>query len=241
MNIVDTNKKPVATMVWARDEVEDKLIRDSLTALSEQGFNVYATDAGSEQEFIEALENLPNVNVFKPDAKGLLPQIRKSLTEAAESGADFIFYTEPDKKHFFSEKLSDFLARAEVDEDTGIILVGRTKESFNTFPEFQQYTETVINNLCAEVTRAVADYTYGPFLVNRKLISSLESLENNIGWGWRSYLIAEAAKQGYRISQITGDYPCPLEQWDDAKADRIYRMKQLAEHIDGLVLAAKKT
>ena len=165
--------------------------------------------------------------------------MRHSLRVAVDSGADFIFYTEPDKKLFFNGKLFDFLLKSPSKENVGVVIAARSAESFATFPVFQQYTETVINNLCSEIIGEQGDYTYGPFLLNRKLTGCLDLASNEVGWGWRPFLFSMAKRKGCQIVRIENDYPCPLEQREDNASERIYRMMQLSQNIDGLVLSTR--
>ena len=92
---------------------------------------------------------------------GLLAQVRTSLHRAQETGARYIFYTEPNKEQFFAESLDEFLtramARADGDHDFGMVLPARSEASFATFPSFQQYTESVAN----ELLRIAIDGTEG--------------------------------------------------------------------------------
>ena len=234
---MDKNRIAVATMTWARDEQEECLLRESLTLLAQEKIPTFVADRSSSPRFIEFLNSFPNFHLLNADSLGVFPQVKHSLLAAADFGADFILYTEPDKKLFFADKLLDFLLKSPLDENVGIVLASRTSASFRTFPEFQQYTETVINNLCSEIIGKQRDYTYGPFLFNHKLASCFDLATNEIGWGWRPFLFAMAKRKGYKIVQIENDYPCPLEQQEDNQSERIYRMKQLSQNIDGLVLS----
>lgn len=236
---MDKNKIAVATMSWARDEREESLLRESLTLLARQNIPTFVSDGGSAEEFIEFLGRFGNFRTFHGGGNGLFPQIKHSLRAAVDSGADFILYTEPDKKLFFDGKLREFLSKAPSDENVGIVLAARSPESFSTFPDFQQYTETVINDLCYEIIARRFDYTYGPFLFNRQLAGCLELAGDRIGWGWRPFFFAMARRMGYEIVQLADDFPCPEEQREDDRAERLYRMSQLSQSIDGLIESAK--
>lgn len=236
---MDKNRIAIATMTWGRDEREESLLRESLSILAQAEIATFVADGGSRREFLQFLRNFSNFHTFDAASSGVFPQVKHSLRAAARSEADFIFYTEPDKNFFFESKLLDFFAAAPPDENVGIVLAARSTDSFATFPEFQQYTETVVNNLCAEIISEQGDYTYGPFLFNRKLAGYLNLANDNLGWGWRPFLFSMAKRKGYKIVRLENDYPCPLEQREDSQSERIYRMKQLSENIEGLVLSAK--
>jgi len=228
----------IATITWARDESEDALLRSSLPHLAAIGLPVFITDGGSGTGFIEFLKGFPQFSVLKTEARGVWAQAGNSARKAYEAGADYILYTEPDKKAFFEHALPNFLAEVKPDEDAGIILASRSAAAFSTFPSFQQMTETTINNCCAEVTSNRQDYTYGPFLMHRKLVPSLQLVQDDIGWGWRPYVFCIAQRLGYNIRNVTGEFNCPEEQKQDSAAERIYRMKQLLQNIQGTLVAS---
>ena len=228
----------IATMTWARNEEEENLLRKSLIALSDFGSTIFVTDGGSTPSFQEFLKSLPNIHVMQP-SKGLWLQTKNSLTAAYQSGAEFIFYTEPDKFDFFSRYLSSYFQAATAAAQTGIILASRTVEAFQTFPGFQQMTETTINKCCAEVMLSSFDYVYGPFLMRRDIVPYLSHLPDTIGWGWRPYAFNIAAWLGYTITYEEGNFACPSFQREDVASERIYRMRQLTQNIEGLVLSTQ--
>ena len=229
----------IATMTWARDAEEEQLLRESLQILAALEIPTFITDAGSGEAFMDFLRGFSNFTVFEADKPGLWPQIRRSLQGAHQCGRPFIFYTESDKRDFFQNGLDGFTSAAPEGEEIGVVLAARSAGSFATFPAFQQYTETVINRCCAEVTNHDFDFTYGPFLMNRDLVPHLGKAEDNIGWGWRSFAFGTAHRLGYRIEQIIGDFPCPPAQREDKKSERLYRMSQLGQHVQGAILSTK--
>lgn len=225
----------IATISLARNDDEEKLLRASLKQLAELNIPVYITDGGSSESFLEFLHSIPHFIVMK--AKGLWPQAKKSMIEAHKEGPKFIFYTEPDKQEFFTHHLQTMLETIAVNENAGVVLASRSKKSFSGFPFFQQMTETTINNCCKEIIKMETDYCYGPFLFNSQLVPYMQSLDENCGWGWRPFLFAVAHRLGFAIENYEGDFNCPPEQRQDDAKERIYRMKQLAQNINGLVLA----
>jgi hypothetical protein len=234
---MDKTDVSIATISWARDADEDKLLRDSLEILSGMNIPVFVCDGGSGSDFLQFLENLPGVTLVPQQGRGLWNQVKRSLAAAYASGSEYLLYTEPDKQNFFRQGLAGFLEQLEVIDQAGILLATRTENAFATFPVFQHTSETAINYCCAEITGAPVDYTYGPFLLQRKLVSYLQIVEEEIGWGWRPYAFGMAHRLGYRISTYEGDFECPVEQRHDDLKERIYRMRQLSQSINGLVLS----
>lgn len=232
---MDTTGLAIATITWARDEKEEALLGESLTALSQVGIPVFVTDGGSSQSHQDLVRNLPNVSFFQ--VKGLWAQAKNSITEAHRYGAKTILYTEPDKLLFVQHHLPQMIENGRWNEKSGVVLAARSAKAFASFPAFQQMTETTINRCCAEVTGLATDYLYGPFLFTCDLLPYLDVLPETCGWGWRSFLFAKAHLLGYTIESSEGDYFCPPDQQADDAGERIYRMKQLAQNIDGIVLA----
>lgn len=233
---MDKQDIAIATMSLVRDREEEDLLRNSIKHLSKLGVPIYITDGGSNESFLAYVNNLPNVTLLEPK-KGLWPQTISSLTKAEESGAKYIFYTEPDKSNFFEESLEKIISEIKVQDKTGIVMAARSEEGFQSFPAFQQMTETTINNCCKELIGVEADYVYGPFLMNAAVVPYLRLLDANIGWGWRPYAFHTAKRLGYEVNAYTGNFSCPEGQRDDDIKERIYRMKQMNQNIEGLILA----
>jgi hypothetical protein len=228
----------IATITWARDADEEKLLRQSLQQLAKLELPVFITDGGSNNRFLDFIRSFPNFTLLEAKARGLWAQAKNSLSAAHQSGSPFILYTEPDKNDFFKNGLPQNLQEVVVNERSGIITASRSTASFATFPAFQQMTETTINNCCNEVISSAIDYTYGPFILNRQLVPYFALLQEDIGWGWRPYTFVIANRLSYTIEAFTGHFSCPPAQQQDNRTERIYRMRQLSENIQGIVLAA---
>lgn len=234
---MNKNSICIATITWARDEEEQQLLQRSLAALSSLQIPVFVTDGGSTHSFIEFLNTIPHFTVGQAKQAGVFAQIKQSLDAAFNSNASFALYTEPDKEMFFKTGLLQMLKEINANENTGVVLATRSQQAFSSFPTFQQMTETCINNCCAELIKKELDYTYGPFLLNKKLLSYLNDVKENIGWGWRPYVFNIANRLGLDVHAIEKDFYCPQDQQNDSSKERIYRMKQLEENIRALVLS----
>lgn len=232
---MDKNELCIATISWARNEEEENELRASLQLLSAIGIPVCITDGGSGKSFVDFVKSLPGFSVFT--AKGLWTQAKNSIAEAAKKGAKMILYTEPDKLEFFSEHLHRFIESIAVNENIGVVMASRSADGFASFPAFQQMTETTINNCCREVTGKQTDYCYGPFLFNTQLLPHLEKLPENIGWGWRPFVFAIAHRLSLSVDSYTADFNCPPNQRSDDEKERLYRMRQLTQNIEGILLA----
>ena len=228
----------IATITWARDAAEESLLRTALSRLSRHRLPVFVADGGSGEGFVEFLRTLRDVSVHHA-GRGVFRQAGTSLRLAGESGAEMILYTEPDKLEFFDRGLDTFLENAGAYGDAAVVLAARTPSSFATFPEMQRFTESTINGLCAEVLGVEGDYCYGPLLLHRALLPHLETIQEEIGWGWRFFAVAAAHKLGLEVQLIEGDFPCPADQRSESEKERLYRMTQLEQNIRGLLLGLK--
>jgi hypothetical protein len=225
----------IATMTLARDGREATSLRGALRELAATQIPVYVTDGGSGAEFVDQLRRLPGFNVCQPRGSGLWPQVRCSLEAARKSGARLVLYTEPDKRAFFRDRLAGFIAEATDAAETGVVIAARSQAVLSTFPPFQQYTESVINRCCAELIGQSFDYSYGPFLLNGAIVDQLHGLEDDIGWGWRTHAFGIAHRMQLAVEHIMAGCSCPDDQREDS--ERTYRMLQLSQSIEGLVLS----
>jgi hypothetical protein len=233
------NDISIATITLARDDEEEMLLRKSLQQLAHLQVPVCITDGGSRPGFVDFLKTFPNFVLSTAEVRGVWEQAKNSLVEASHSNAHFIFYTEPDKFDFFSKSLDEMLQAVRATEKTGIITASRSAAGFATFPAFQQMTETTINNCCAEVIGNKFDFTYGPFLLNKHLVPYLDLVQHDIGWGWRPYIFNIAKRLGFTVEAYEADLYCPQQQREDTLAERVYRMRQLTQNIEGIVLSTR--
>ena len=234
---MDKNKLAIATITWARDAREEQVLRHSLESLAALHLPVFVTDGGSGPEFVNFLSQFPHFILSQGPVRGLWPQAKTSLRAAFSAGPACICYTEPDKGAFFREALSPFLAAAPDQDPPGVVLASRSASGFATFPAFQRATETAINHCCAEVIGPAVDYTYGPFLMRRELVAYLDQVPADIGWGWRPFIFGIAPRLGYPVDSWPGDFNCPGEQQAESPSDRLYRIRQLSQNIQGLLLS----
>lgn len=234
--LIDTSTISIATMTLVRDAEEDLLLRESLTALAKYNIPVHITDGGSPNDFLEFLHQFPNFIIADAPAKGLFQQVSNSLRNASKSGSEAILYTEPDKKFFF-RMLDDFLDNASFDEGTGVLLASRSEAGFASYPAFQHMSETCINNCCRELIGEALDYTYGPFLLHRSLVPYLDIAEPGCAWGWRPYVFGMAHRLGMKVKEYKAEYFCPPEQRQDTPEERIYRMKQMVQSVNGAIFS----
>jgi len=236
--IMLTENFTVSTITWARDKREENLVYDSLSTISDKNIHVVAVDGGSREEFLYRIKSLKNISVIISSKKGLQNQILESLKEAQRSNK-YVFYAESNKNDFFENQLDEFIFRAmniiSKNPNTGIVLPSRTKESFSTFPSFQQQSESVLNTILSGfLGKNVKDFAYGPRIIAGDLIPYLDRLPKDIGWGWMTYILIIAKKMGMSIHAVNLDLPCPKDERVETESDKIFRLKQLRNHIEGM-------
>lgn len=225
----------IATLTLVRDPEEHRLVAAALSGLAAAGMPVAISDGGSPPDFLDYVAGLPAVQAVPPDHPGLVGQIKASLRAAAQTGRRFILYLEPDKESFVESRLASFLSQAPDDNDVGVVLAARSARSLDTYPSTQKFAESAFNTLAGEALRLPADYLYGPCVLNRELVPSAEGAGAALGWGWRPYVFAIALRVGLRILAIEGEHPCPDAQRAERDADRIHRLRQLGQNLNGLV------
>lgn len=232
-----------ATITWARTESEAALLCEGLRLLSAHGLPVVAADGGSLAGFTERVRGLPNLSLapYQPGQRPrLVGQVQAALAGAAALGADYVLYTEPDKRWFFAHRLEAYLDALPQDAGVGMLIAARDERSFATFPAGQQLTETLTNQLLGEALGRAGDYLYGPLLIRADLVPHVCRIREDVGWGWRPYLMAVCRRLGLPIGLHTADHPCPEEQrGEDDAASRVYRMEQMAQNVKGLALGLK--
>jgi hypothetical protein len=234
-------KLAVATITFAREPSEESLLLSSLETLSRSGLRVAVADGGSSDAFVAAVRGLPGFEVVTPIARrNLLSQVRAALAHARQWEPDALLYTEPDKQRFFSEDLAQFLQDAErTDDAPGVTIAARSPEAFMTFPLTQRVAEDACNRLCEIAIGVAADYFYGPFVMAPALADHLDALPDEVGWGWRPFMFAVAKRLGLSVSSIPGDFRCPDADREESAADRVHRMRQLAQNVEGLIRASE--
>jgi hypothetical protein len=226
----------VATITLARDAAEEQLIRRGLNALSAAALPIVIADGGSGDAFLSFARSLPQTTIVNPTERGLVPQVNASLGGTLRLLPRFILYAESDKQMFFEQKLARFLLEAPLGDDVGVVLAARSEASFQTFPPTQRVAETAINTLTGDTVGEPGDYSYGPFLLHRSLVPHMSRVKPEIGWGWRHYLFALAARIGLRVVHIVDELPCPEDQREEDDDERVHRLKQLAQNVNGLLL-----
>jgi len=232
---MDKSDIAIATMTLVRSPAEEDLLSRTLQRLAELDMPLIVTDAGASATFVERIRSLPGVTLTRPPRRGLVEQVQDSIRCATETGRHFVLYTEPDKLAFVSRHLHRFLASASDAPDVGLVLAARSDASFATYPPTQRYVESVVNELCGARTGVRGDYSYGPFIMTRRLARHVSCAPATLGWGWRPFVFVASSRQGFGIQHVVGDYECPPDQMREDEAERLHRLRQLRDNVAGLI------
>ena len=222
------------TMTRARSEAEAALLLSSVETLAGLGQPVFITDDPvSLPGFTKQLCSLPGVKV-RQGGQSLAQRVKWAVQRAFEQH-ELVIYTEPDKKHFFQHGMARLIEEADTDRGPGIILPARDRASFLTFPLAQRWTEQCFAELARKYLADLPDPLYGPFTMRREPVREfVQSAHDDLGWGWRIYVLARCALAGRGIRAEEGYFPCPEQAEENGWGDRAYRLEQLAQNVNGL-------
>ena len=230
----------VVTITLARSSEEARVLERSLRALSKANLPIYVGEGGSEPDFVARLAKLRDVRIcsLPPNSKpSLVAQLRAAFAAAEASQPDYVIYTEPDKLNFFAKGLPALIdaARQRGRGWPGLVLAARKPRAFATFPEGQKVAESFMNRLAGEALGSEGDYTYGPMLISNSLLPYTRLLPDNLGWGWRFFLMAVARQLRAQVHLSAVGSACPVSQRDeDDERARAYRLRQLVQNVTGL-------
>lgn len=212
----------VAISTITLERGDRKRLEDSLYSLTKLGIPVVAVDGGSSESFINSMRKM-GIQVFH--STGLGYQLKNSLWRASGL-ADYVLYTEPDKKEWIERKLLESL-EAYSDSGLDVGLIGRTPESMATFSPSHQFAENLFNSIIQQYTGNQGDSAYGPRIMPSSHVKEIESLNKDIGWGSLSYLLARAFRSGLKVGTIYTAVECPPSERTDQRAYRLFQLSQL--------------
>ncbi len=239
--MTDSQQSRLAIVIptLSRSPKESVLLGTSVGVLARHKLPIFAADGGSHDDLIVKLQTVvAGLHRFHRDQKPtLVQQIKSAMALTMKTNPAAILYTEPDKKDFFEAGLAEFVNFARKHPDAGVVMASRDDSSFATFPSAQRLTEGLGNQLLAEMFGVKADFFYGPLVLNTQLLSYLPHIPDDLGWGWRIYLVAIAAKSGMRLIPYSGSFGCPVDQRAETdEQSRIYRLEQIAQNLRGLAI-----
>ena len=227
----------IATVTRARTDAEASALGAALETLGRLGLPIFAADGGSVAAFRDRTRRVPQLEVWR-EGSTLVQQIRACFRRILQMDHRVVLYTEPDKAAFFESGAQSFLDASNACRASAVCIAARDRKSFATFPPGQQFTERAFNDRASHILGLSADLLYGPLVLDLPLAASyLDQVPDDLGWGWRTYVIGRCALAGKPVSSIVGPFCCPLDQRTETDDDRRYRLTQLRQNVEGLRLA----
>ncbi|MBS1819176.1 MAG: hypothetical protein JSU08_14675 [Acidobacteria bacterium] len=228
------------TMSLARTPDEGELLVRALRRLALHGRPIFVTDGGSPADVVAALGQIAGLTLIpQPHRAGLVGQVHTSVSAALSTPVSWLVYTEPDKLGFFEHGVGAFLNAASQDPATSVTLAARSADAFETFPPVQRQHEDAINTLTGAAVGVSGDFSYGPFAMPASLATLVSELDADVGWGWRHYMFAAAARRGYGVRLHEGPFACPPDQGEEDDHERAHRLRQFTQNRRGLELALR--
>jgi hypothetical protein len=227
----------IATMTAGRTHREAATLGASIERLACLGLPVFAADAGSIPAFTDRARQVSRLELWR-EGTTLVQQIKACFGRVLKNNHRVVLYTEPDKKEFFECGVKAFLEETGSCHAEAVCIAARNPESFATFPPGQQSAELAFNSLASDVLGITPDLLYGPLILDLESVANyLNQIPADLGWGWRTYAIARSVLAGKRVASVVGPFCCPVEQRTETSRDRIYRLTQLKQNVEGLRLA----
>ena len=226
----------IATISWARNKKEEKIVLKALQELNKLGLPIVLTDESrSKFPIFNKARRLKNFRVFR--ANGLDAKVRKSLFEASHIG-QFIFYTESDKLNFIRNHMRLFLNKF-FKRPAGIWLPARLPMNFDKLPHYQKAMEYFLGDsfgALAGIERE--DISYGPRIFPASLIKYLIAIKSKIGWGWQTYLLIIGQRLRLPIKIVKFNVYSPIDVQQN-KELVLFRIEQAIDELRGLQLGSK--
>lgn len=220
----------IATMTFDR-KGNAELMESALEVLSQLPYEVYVSDGGSSERFVE---NMRKMGFHVNHAEGLTFQHKDAILRASDSHST-VLYTEPDKYDWFLEGLERAIEMHSDEKSLGVI--ARTPRGFKTFPEHQQLWEGRLNKIISGNTGVKGDYIYGPKIFPVSLGYEFGKVNEDLGWGGMMFLVGRAYNLGLPIKMIYTASDCPLDQRNEDNEN--YRKRQFGGNVKGFNMGLK--
>lgn len=225
------SKVAIAAPSLIRTKEEEKIVIETISNLNLLNIPIIITDGGSPKKAKSKIKKLSNVTLY--EAKGLTNQLFTSFKQAQKI-AENIFYLHTDKLDFSKNIARDMINKFEFQKKT-IFIPTRTKESFSTYPVFQQEIENFLNLFISDYIGIKNDYYFGPKIFPSSLVKHLDQVNIDLGWGIEAffYVLAKRLKLNFEFYTCFVNAPKDLGSVDEIKR---YRLKIVSDQISGFSL-----
>ncbi len=220
---------------WIRTKDEEELVLETIQTLSSFSAPVVIVDRGSPAEAKERIRNFPNIHFFESSDTTTVGQIIQANREAAKLGK-YLFYTQTDKYDFVKTDVLRIMHFYSSLEKKGFCIPSRTKESIQTYPAYQKIQEAFLNFFVSDYVGIVEDYFAGPKIYPASLVSYMDHIKGEIGWGIEAYLYVLGKRLGmpFDFTPVMINAPKDIEPTEKTK---LYRLEITKWLIDGFMQA----
>ena len=226
------NDIAITTVSWIRTDEERNVVLSTIKSLSRLDVPIVIADKGSSEKDIDIIKKTPHVIFFKASG-GLTEQLFVSNREAAKV-ADYLFYLHTDKLDFVQNTTSQMITAYRKLKNKGMLIPVRTKESFQTYPFYQQKQEEFLNFFVGDYVGIPNDYYAGPKIYPSTLIPYLDQAKGDFGWGIEAYFYVIAKRLGLPFDLFPFSMQAPIDV-DDEEKTKIYRLNIASWMIDGFL------
>ncbi|RMG42640.1 MAG: hypothetical protein D6719_06000 [Candidatus Dadabacteria bacterium] len=190
-------------------EVRAELALNSVTELVSSGAELLLVDSGANSAFKErAVE--AGAKILQQQGSTLGASRREAFSAGRDSGKKVIAYFEIEKRGF-AEKLKD-VCRPVLNGEAGMVIPAR--KTIESYPDFQQLSETLGNMYCYMICGHYFDLFFGPRIVSRETVTYFTGYQGEYGDSWEALFIPvlRALKDGVLIKSLEVDFEYPEEQ-----------------------------
>lgn len=212
-----------------RTKDEGKIVLGTISNLSRLNIPIIITDGGSPKEDKLKINKLPNVTLY--EAKNLTDEITFSLKEGAKI-AENILYSQSDKLDFSKNVATNLIKTYLELPPKSILIPSRTKESFNSYPKYQQTVENFLNFFMSDYIGIKNDYYLGPKIFPSILVKYLDQITKDIEWGIEAflYVVAKRLNLNFKFFDVFVKPPKDIGTKEEIKLNRL---KSITRQLEG--------
>jgi len=224
----------IAAPMLIRNKEEAHIVIETISAWSTLSYPIVVVDAGSRQEYIEKIRNLPSIEIYQTN-RPFSTQIQLALYKASLL-SDTVFFCQSDKLEFAKNTIVSMIDHYKTLPQKSVLIAARNKKSFSTYPLFQQQQETFLNETVAKFTQKSGDYLTGPKIFPSDVMKYLPHIKGEIGWGVEIFLTIIAHRLSLPIEFFEFFMSATSDIGGKEEIER-YRIKVTQWELEGLIQA----
>jgi hypothetical protein len=118
----------------------------------------------------------------------------------------------------------------------GVLVPVRSPASLDSYPPYQREQEEFINSFISDYIGVRSDYYCGPKIYPSTLVSYLDRMRGEIGWGIEAFFYILAKRLGLPFDFLPVEIKAPVDI-DDVETTNRYRLRITAWQIEGYLQA----